>query len=137
MTTSRQLFEDVQAKFEGKNGAVFTTGAYYDQEFYPGGCAVGCLFSLESRKSLQAKCDVSNLYLIDEIWEEDNVPELDELKGKYSLTALRAVQSLHDGSTYIRQFKEGLAKALLDGVMYTGSELGYVSLDEEIVDELH
>jgi len=135
MTTSRQLFEDVQAKFEHRDGEEYIRGTYYNPVSYPGGCAIGCLFSLESRISLQAECDVSGNYSIDEIWS-DNVPELSELKGKYSLTALKAVQLLHDCSNYVQHFKDALASALLKGVMYAGLELGYVSLDEEI-DELH
>jgi len=135
MTTSRQLFEDVQAKFEHRDGEVGIKGAYYNRITYPEGCAVGCLLSLEDRISLQAKCEISGDYSINNIWG-DNITELDGLRSKYSLVALRAVQLLHDGASYIHQFKERIAKALLDGVMYTGLELGYVSLDEEL-DELH
>jgi len=135
MLTNRQLFEQVLENFEDRADSAICVPLYYS-ESAPGGCAVGCLFSLEARRSLQAKCEISLDYSIDEIWESDNTPELDELRGKYSLIALKAVQLLHDGATLIQHFKDALDSALLNGVMYTGLELGYVSLDEEI-DELH
>jgi len=137
MMTSRQLFENVQAKFEHRDGKERIKGTYYNETAYPDGCAVGCLFSLEARRSLQAKCEISLDYSIDEIWDSADTSELDELRGKYSLVALKAVQLLHDGATLIQHFKDALDSALLNGVMYAGIELGYVSLDEEIVDELH
>ena len=130
MKTSRELFQLVKEKFRYRHNNKPTVSSYYDSERYPLGCAIGCLLPKEDRKSLQHACSTGKLpYSIGDILKNEEVFEIRGLRG-YSVHALRLLQSLHDNSGSVGEFKDNVNRALTTGVA-TAHGFSDLYLDEE------
>jgi len=124
MYTNRELFKQVLENFEGRYGSDKAIPLYYS-ESTPGGCAVGCLVSLEDRKAIQAPADGKLCYLISSLMKLD-IPELASLR-EYSVEGLASIQALHDRSGTIAVFRGLVVAALEAGYAEPGRGFGYAA----------